>query len=438
MTVIPQLKEDLFEAAQRVLPPEAGHAQAPRLAARGWPSGRVATVVPVLVSVVLVVGIAAVALTAFRHGRPPRAAVASSSAAGSGSRRELIETIGVLRRPQKAADLGPAIRAAIERAFPPTNQGPLPSLGHPDLSLVRYATTTGWGQRLYLVPVKPHRTVGRAAVSHSGAPPPRVTENVPETLALVSPQGWIINAQTAADIKAGTDGVFESAGQRVLGGGTSAARFIYVVPDGVATVAFVLPRDALPGVPFEPVYASTLTVRVPVHDNIAAVQVDRQFDRSGPPMIWYAADGRVIKRIGNFATLDRVVPEPLPGPATPQSRAAEKNPSTPNAVWVTPTSGTTGTKFTFHFQVLLNEAYYTTRLSGPRCPGQHLYGVNPGETQPADNLRGHIFDSLVSLHDGRWCPGTYRLSVTPISGAFDSPLKTPGRSFGTATFTVRP
>jgi hypothetical protein len=251
---------------------------------------------------------------------------------------------------------------------------------------------------------------------------------------------YVVAPASAALIRTGNAGGSESAGRRVLLGDRSQARFLYVVPDGVATVKFVLPRDALPGVPFQPVYAHPLAVTVSVHDNIAAVQVNRQFAKCCTPMIWYAADGRELKQFGNFHTLNRAVPEPLPGPETPQSRAAEKNPSTPNAVWVTPAVGTAHSPFRVHFRVLLNEAEYVTRLSGPRCPGQHLLGTTPGQTSQASNLRGHIYSSAIAINESEktWCPGTYHLTVTLISEAFDHPFRPSAKPFGSATFMVRP
>jgi hypothetical protein len=96
-------------------------------------------------------------------------------------------------------------------------------------------------------------------------------------------------------------------------------RVTLVVPDGVAKVKFVFPRQPQPGNFAGPIYRHSLTVSVPVHDNVAAVQIDRQAGLPAP-MIWYAADGEVIKRLNNPAGANRVVPTPQPGPR-PRSRA---------------------------------------------------------------------------------------------------------------------
>jgi hypothetical protein len=183
----------------------------------------------------------------------------------------------------------------------------------------------------------------------------------------------------------------------------------------------------------EPVYAHTLSITVPVHDNIAAVQIDRQYDTGNQPAtIWYAADGRELKQLGNFGTLNRVVPEPLPGPETPQSRAAEKNPSTPNPVWVTPAVGTAHSAFRVHFRVLLNEAEYVTRLSGPRCRGQHLLGTTPGTGSEANDLRSHIYSSAIAVNENEktWCLADQRHAQV-IGARGGSPM--PPRAF-TARF----
>jgi hypothetical protein len=75
---------------------------------------------------------------------------------------------------------------------------------------------------------------------------------------------------------------------------------------------------------------------VHVHDNIAAFEVNRYADDIQPVMIWYGPGGRLIKRVGDFSTLNCVVAPPTPTPATARSRRAERDPSTPNPVTVTP------------------------------------------------------------------------------------------------------
>jgi hypothetical protein len=84
------------------------------------------------------------------------------------SRRALIAELAPLRRPQKAADR--AIARTLNRHELPFEE----FYGTPDRSLVRYAATTPWGQRLYLVPITPWTSeqVREHEGKHVHAPPP--------------------------------------------------------------------------------------------------------------------------------------------------------------------------------------------------------------------------------------------------------------------------
>lgn len=318
--------------------------------------------------------------------RPPAPAATSSS------RRQLIDILGVLRRPQTPADL---------RILSQLTNVPV-QVGTPDRPLIRYATTTPWGEKLYFVPTS--AVMGGRRV---------------EELSVLSSQGGSGGARVA-EIEAGQEIGTQG------GAGIRGTRVTVVVPDGVASVKLILPRQPLPGQYGAPIYPHSLAVTTPVHGNVAAVQVGRQ---SGIPfpMIWYGADGHVVKRIGNLAGANRVLPTPKPGPETALSRAAERDPSTPNRVWVTPRVGGPHTKFMVHFRVLLNNVDYSYRLSGTRCPGITPAGGGGGG---ADDLRGRIWsDGIDAIQGQAWCPGTYRLSVAVMGRANASP-------FGTATFKV--
>jgi hypothetical protein len=213
-------------------------------------------------------------------------------------------------------------------------------------------------------------------------------------------------------------------------------RLTLVVPDGVATVQFLMPRQPNRADPGAPIYRSVLPVLAPVHDNVAAVQVNRECCAGGVPMIWRAADGHVIKQIGDVATAGRLVPAPRPAPETALSRAAERDPSTPNAVWVTPSLGGPYTLFSVHSRLLLNDADYRYTVTATACP-QHTFPGGGG--RGAGDLRGRVWsDSLTAVRDQPLCPGTYRVSVGVMDLGRYGPLKHPARPFGTATFTVRP
>ncbi|HET6866338.1 MAG TPA: hypothetical protein VFH80_10455 [Solirubrobacteraceae bacterium] len=332
------------------------------------------------------------------HGRSASPARPTASAKPS-SRQQLIDILGVLRRPQVPADLRILSQVTHLPQF----------VGTPDRALTRFATTTPWGEKLYFVPM-------RAVMAGRHV----------EQLSVFSLQGGG-GAGTAASIDAG-EGIGTQGG-----GGIPGTRVTLVVPDGVARVAFVLPRQPFPGQYGAPIYPHSLTVTAAARDNVVAVRIDRNVPGVQFPMIWYAADGHVIKRIGNLAAADRVVPTPQPGPETALSRAAERDPSTPNRVWVTPAVGGPHTNFKVHFQVLLNNADYSYRLSGTKCAAITVSGGGGGGT---NDLRGRIWSDVVGAVQGQaWCPGTYHVSVS-IMGGERRVVTYPARPFGTATFRV--
>jgi len=104
---------------------------------------------------------------------------------------------------------------------------------------------------------------------------------------------------SAAVIKARGVGSIGGCGPAVAGHRASSyTRLIHVVPDGVARVTFLLPRESPTIEPGAPISKHSLTVTVPVHGNVAAVQIDHTQCCDQVPMIWYDAAGDVIKRIG--------------------------------------------------------------------------------------------------------------------------------------------
>lgn len=352
-----------------------------------------------LSGVAVVVALGALVSLRGRTGSAPKPP--SAPAASSSSRQQLIDTLGVLRRPQTPADLRILSRV--------THLPPL--IGTPDRSLIRFATTTPWGEKLYFVPMTALRGGRRV-----------------EQLSVFSLQGGG-GGGTAARIEAGQEIGTEG------GGGIRPTRVTLVVPDGVARVKFVLPRQPDPQQYGAPTYPHSLTVTAPARGNVAAIQIDRNVPEGPFPMIWYAADGHVVKRIGDLAGVNRVAPTPQPGPATPLSRAAERDPSTPNRVWVTPSVGGPHTIFKVHFRVLLNGAGYSYRLTGTRCPAITLNGGDGGGT---NDLRGRIWSDQVDAVDGQsWCPGTYHLSVTIMESSRRRVVTYPSAPFGTATFRVK-
>jgi hypothetical protein len=375
------------------------------------------------------------------HARP------RSTVAGS-SRQQLIDILGVLRRPQTKSDLDPQLFAMLKR-IDQGAPGQLDLEGAPDLPLIRLATITPWGEKVFLVPIKPLTASQlRAALRQF---PHAFRRRLPsfllqrahqETLGVYTinrggPQYGGGGGLTAATIEAGhgsdgTQGAYPSTG----GGGYT--RMIIVVPDGVARVTLVLPRQGSRIGPGTPLYKHPLRVTTDVHGNVAAFQINRQCCTGRIATTWYGTGGQVLKQLGNAAATNRIVHTPKPGPETPLSRAAERNPSTPNRVWVTPRTGRPSTQFMVHFRVLLTDAFYRYTFTGTRCP-QMQTGGSGGIGGGLQDIRGQIWSGrLFPVPGERLCAGTYRVSATVTSLGIGRPLKHPDRSFGTVAFTVKP
>lgn len=426
---IAELERELVRAARRL---GAGE-ETESLPGAGRASNRSRGAVALLLSTAAVIAIvlgAVVALGGHRSAPAPRP---TPSAASAASLRQLVDILGVLRRPQTAADRSPSLLSQFARGLR------LALVGTPDAALMRYAMTTPWGERLYVVPMNPPsaRQIESFARRVPGARAQLVqmARRRPETLMVLNSDGSAGGAGDAATIEQGQGIGTEGAG-RSFAGGSTATRITVVVPDGVAKVTFVFPRQPEPGQPGAPIYTHSLSVVAPVHDNVVAVQVDREVMAAAFPMIWYGPRGQVVKRIGDLGAANVVTPPPKPGPETALSRAAERNPSTPNRVWVTPSVGSPHTLFMVHFEVLLNDADYRYQLSGTKCPAVTVAG---GDGGGANDLRGRIWSDVVDAVGGQtWCPGTYHLSATVMDRGRYGELKHPASPFGTATFTVKP
>lgn len=77
-----------------------------------------------------------------------------------------------------------------------------------------------------------------------------------------------------------------------LAGAPGTGQWALVVPDGVSRVAFLWPRnDPLTNV----IYRRPLRHITSVHANVAVVQTHR--DEYVGAMIWYGANGKILKRI---------------------------------------------------------------------------------------------------------------------------------------------
>jgi hypothetical protein len=430
------LERELVAAARR----RAGGAvpSVPRAMTARWSLGAVVAAAIAGSSVLLALG--AVILLG-GHARPTPV-----PAAAAASRRQLIDILGVLRRPQTAADLDPTLLRELRRP------GPALALigGAPDIPLIRLAGVTPWGQKIFVVPLKPPTAQSVARTLRRFPHFPRSLAHLMlshrpagETVELSAGGGG--GPETAAQIEASGAALLEGApgGAPKRDPGLQApARGFVLVPDGVSKVALLLPRQEIPG---DPAYAHPLTVEIPIHDNVGWFEVNRYIDAVGfEHMVWDGPSGHIVKRVGYPADLTRVVKAPTPTPETPLSRRAERDPSTPNPVRAVPSSGGPHSTFTIEFRLLLSGASYQFRFAGPGGPG--CAGRTPsrggGDIGGGPNdIRGQVFGESFSPSSGApsqtaWCAGTYHVSVSAseVSGPHAGRMYPP---FGTATFTVR-
>ena len=229
-------------------------------------------------------------------------------------------------------------------------------------------------------------------------------------------------------------------------------QIVAVVPDGVARVSWGWPRQFDSGALS---YVPPVGVSATVQDNVAVAAAPERFASpsvTAPPetVVRYAADGSVLARFttSRANSGDEVIAtndSQSPRPETPQSRRAERNPSTPNPVVIVP--GLTSLKADrngpgpqFFFKVLLNHRGYFERLTGGPRPGcvQSYPSVRagPGYGQTFSSfavptVRGDTFGQTVPI-GAIACTGTYRLSVSVLDSH-----NHPYPPFGSATFTVR-
>ena len=227
----------------------------------------------VAIAVAVGVGVALIVLLAGSHGR------ASLTSAGRvptpAAAEPLARILGVLRRPQTAAD------RAVE---------PKVRWANPVMSLVRLAATTPWGQQVVLVPQRARQDDTLALLVSGG-----LARGVPHPA--IAGYGGTTGITPDA-IEAGDGALMLVPASGRARGSTETSLFM-VVPDGVAKVSFVIPpKHASGSVSGWTAYAPLPTVTVPVHNNIAYVQLHEPCCGGVPETRWYAPDGRLIKPTG--------------------------------------------------------------------------------------------------------------------------------------------
>jgi len=416
------LERELVDAARRHV--SHGEAEAPRTAEPA--RRRALTTIGLLVPIGVAAAVALVALLALGGHTRPSPAHPSAAAASGRAVHNLDTILAVLRRPQTALDRKILSQSGLDRS----GGAPFLGGGHVIAASARLATIAPWGSRVLLV------------VATAPAPG--------------SQQGWTYDARLGRRLGGGlivwvnhgggccsdaaaieSTGSWSSSGAgRSFAGGSTATRFYVVVPDGVARVAFVAPPASIQA--GGPTYRHALTVTAPVHGNVAVAELHREFD-GGPLMIWYAADGRVIKRVGNFAAAAHAAKPPQPGPATALSRAALRDPATPNPVRATPAVGGPHTTFALRFTQLISDADYAFRFTSvPHGSGCAIGTSTSNPDGGPDDVRGRTFTFRYAAPAEGWCAGTYTFSIALTDRGRAGGLGgRPIAPFGTASFQVR-
>ena len=268
MSYLPELRGSLVRAAER-------RTEVARRATEPMHRPRLSGAFALALSAVLTAAVAAAVLLAAGHG----GGGAPASRPASSSRSQLIATLGVLRRPQTAAE-----HAFVHRGWPQPAGGRRARVAL-DRSLTRLATTTAWGAPVYLVALRPPADR-------------RLARSLGETLAVwVRGIGWS-DLATVAEIRDGAAwgplGTTESSGARQI------SRFFEVVPDGVASVVFY----NLVGGGRSHARLGRLGRKITalVHGNVATFN-DPGFGAREVLAKWYASGGRLIRRVGDWSVL---------------------------------------------------------------------------------------------------------------------------------------
>jgi hypothetical protein len=221
-----------------------------------------------LVSVVL-----PTADNAWGGGRTPRGSSVPAAA------RPLTSILGVLRRPQSARDISPALHKQLVRESNSILY--MGWFGTGLTSLVRLAAIAPWGQRVYLIP---HLPPTRQQIAKL---PAKDRLTIVPTTSSVDLYPMSGGPMIAAQVKAGRAWA------------VSANRYVFIFPDSVTKVALwrsVSVRDH----PHPLVQPGSKPIIVAVRNNIAAFQTRRAFIPGRE--IWYGSSGEIVKRIANASS----------------------------------------------------------------------------------------------------------------------------------------
>ncbi len=279
----------------------------------------------------------------------------------------------------------------------------------------------------------------------------RLANRVPEyVLWARASGGHAVRINTISSIlligaRARDEGETEGAAQVVsasLKSGTG--RIVAVEPAGVARVTWSWPRE------FDTHLLTTLPalrMSAPVVDGVAVAPGPRRFtdvfQLLPDAVTLHGPRGQVS---GQYTDIDygakmmgNTTWDPsYSGPQTAQSRAAERNPATPNRVVVQPATIKVGGSTAVFFRVLISHVAYYLRITGgphPDCLGGGSPNGEGGGTplDPLDEsfMRGDTYTASTQ-RIGIECPGTYTVSLS-VMRANDTPYP----PFGSARLTVR-
>jgi hypothetical protein len=258
---------------------------------------KLAAGLPVALSIIVALSVAAVLLIATGHQH----ATSSSGkvAASSPHLPPLAQQLAVFRRPQTAKDRSlPAVLRKAERLA--GLNGPLARsmLDNVIPSLTRYIETLPGDREVFLAvysgprhqpPGRPGRTA-LDGITLLG-------------LVIVQPDGKWTDGQP---VLGGYGGANLGALQLEASSGPSGCdldTYSNIVPNNVTQIRWQYPRQDAYGY----VYKAPLTVTVPVHSNVAVATVPERASCDRPSVVTvYGADGHVLSRRGSAANLDRI------------------------------------------------------------------------------------------------------------------------------------
>lgn len=312
MTLLPEVEHALLTAIR------APHAARSRSRSRQRLRALGPAVTITLSGLALLVAIGALVLLGGRHHPTATAPDRVVPAAVPSTRHTLLQTLGVLRRPQvgRPIKLDKLLRAVVNTPPPPAKAGRRDERGTSDRALLRSVAVRGTPYTAILAPIRYPATRGAAASMKLNLvlarPAIRRTNDRPlNAVAFTSPL-------SVATLRA--QGLFLLVDNAANPG-------VMVVPDGVARIQIgpdmrlALTRSQGQANPNLTLPGQIAPVTATVHDNVAGFRLGRVSGHAKVshglflvpvrlPATWYAANGRVIARFDLTVTYIRAMLRP--------------------------------------------------------------------------------------------------------------------------------